>query len=367
MPKEFNHPIREEVRDFKPYTPGLSVEEIKQKYGLSRVLKMASNENPLGVSPFVQQALSQHAHLVFRYPQANNPELSRDIAQHLGVDPYNIVCGNGSDELIDLLIRLLAAPGRDNVAAFQPCFSIYKMQAKLSGVEFRQTPVNPDFSFAWEDLFSLVDERTRLVFLTNPDNPSGYAAPAQELREFASRLPDGCYLVVDEAYIDFARPREKYSALSFWGDLPNVIILRTFSKMFGLAGLRLGYAILPETLADYMRRIRLPFSVNILAEKAGQAGLRDEAFLNKTRSVILEGNEYLTHKLQYLGCQVYPSQANFIMFQPPGNAYNIFELLLSRGIIIRPLDSYGFPELLRVSIGRPQDNWEFLRYLQEAL
>ncbi len=367
MSHQLNNYIREQVKSFKAYSPGLSIDEIKSRFGLGRVIKMASNENPLGVSPVVQQVLVQNSGLAFRYPGANNPELCRSIADHLGVDSGNIVCGNGSDELIDLLIRMLAVPGRDNIVAFDPCFSIYRLQAGLSGVEFRQARLNHDFSFAWDMLRELVDQNTRVVFLTNPDNPSGYAAPASELQKFASGLPPGCCLVVDEAYIDFAEPRNRYSALSFWQQDSSVAVLRTFSKMHALAGLRLGYAILPAVLADYMRRIRLPFSVNILAEKAGQAALKDNAFTSATLSVITQGRKYLQKELEKLDCRVYPSQANFIMFEPPMEADKVFQELLKRGVIIRPLKSYGFSHLLRVSIGTEEENNILIEYLQDII
>ncbi len=367
MSENFSPFIREEVKSFKPYSPGLGIDEIKHKYGLSRVIKMASNENPLGVSPVVQEAITRNSGLVFRYPGANNPELCRAVAGHLGLDPACIVCGNGSDELIDLLIRMLSVPGRDNIVAFDPCFSIYRLQARLSGVEFRQAKLNPDFSFNLKELLKLVDSHTRVVFLTNPDNPSGYAAPASELDRFASQLPQGCCLVVDEAYIDFAVPGEHYSMLSFFRNDSNLVVLRTFSKMHALAGLRLGYAILPGILADHMRRIRLPFSVNILAEKAGQAALKDNDFMQKSLSVITRGRESLSRELEELGCRVYPSQANFIMFQPPVNAGHIFQELLKRGVIIRPLDSYGFSHLLRVSIGTREENETLIKYMQEII
>ncbi|WP_291319942.1 histidinol-phosphate transaminase [Desulfonatronospira sp.] len=367
MSEQLSRLIRNEVKSFKPYSPGLGIDEIKKKYGLSRVIKMASNENPLGVSPLVQETISSSSGLAFRYPGANNPELCLAVARHLGLDPACIVCGNGSDELIDLLIRMLSVPGRDNIVAFNPCFSIYRLQARLSGVEFRQAELNPDFSFAFKELLNLVDDKTRVVFLTNPDNPSGYAAPASELHRFASKLPQGCCLVVDEAYIDFADPLDHYSMLSFFRPDSNLVVLRTFSKMYALAGLRLGYAILPVTLADYMRRIRLPFSVNILAEKAGQAALKDSEFTRQSLAVITRGREFLSSELKNLGCKVYSSQANFIMFYPPVNAGHIFQELLKRGIIIRPLDSYGFAHLLRVSIGTAEENEIFIKYMQEVM
>ncbi len=367
MSNSLKHPVRTEVQTFKPYSPGLSIEEIKKKYNLSRVIKMASNENPLGASPMVQEVISQNASMVFRYPRANNPELCRSVAGFLDLDAASIVCGNGSDELIDLLIRLLAVPGQDNIAAFKPCFSIYQLQAMLSGVEFRQARLNNDFSFAWDELKDIVDEQTRLVFLTNPDNPSGYAATAGEIIQFCAGLPEGSFLVVDEAYVDFADPVEEYSVLPFWKKTPNLIILRTFSKMYGLAGLRLGYAVLPEILADYLRRIRLPFSVNILADMAGQAALEDQDFVRKTRSVNFEGRAYLSAGLKDLGCEVYPSQTNFLMFDPPGNAAEIFDALLHQGVIIRPLDSYGFNDLLRVSIGTAEENRLFIQCMREII
>lgn len=360
-------PVRPEMAGFKPYVPGLSIDEIKERYGLAKVIKMASNENPLGASPLVQERLRRDAALAFRYAQAGTPALCAALAEHLGVPRSRVVAGNGSDEIIDLLLRVVARPGVDHVLAFDPCFSIYDVQARLCGVEFRQIRLNDDFSFPLERLAEMADDRTALVFVTNPDNPSGYACPSAALADLACRLPRRALLVVDEAYIEFARPRDEYSMLPYFDSIPNLVILRTFSKMYGLAGLRLGYGIMPEWLADLLLRVKLPFSVNILAERAGLAVLEDEAFTAETLRVVHAGREELSGGLAALGCTVYPSQANFLMFAPPMEARRLFEELLRRGVIIRPLDSYGLPGMLRVSIGSAAENREFLEKTEEVL
>ena len=359
--------VRPEVQDFKPYSAGLSIDEIKDRYGLSQVVKLASNENPLGTSPLVQEVLTRDAGLAFRYAQAGNPELRKALGEYLDVDPEMIVAGNGSDEIIDLLIRIKARPGVDNIVAFSPCFSIYSLQAKLCGVELRQAPLGEDMRPDWTGLLSLVDERTALVFVTSPDNPSGYAAPVEELEALRRALPEQALLVVDEAYIDFAEPVEEYSVLPLLRSGAELVVLRTFSKMFGLAGLRLGYGVMPAWLADLMLRVRLPFSVNILAEKAGIAVLRDKEFQEQTLQVTREGRDTVQQGLQEMGCAVLPSQANFLMFRPSCSADTVFQSLLERGIIIRPLKSYDKADWLRVSIGNDQENRMFLNAMEDVL
>lgn len=363
-------PMRSLVRAFKPYTAGLSIDEIRDKYGLARVIKMASNENPLGTSPFVRRVLESHAGLAFRYPQAGNPRLVKALAAHHGVSPSRIVVGNGSDEIIDLLFRVCAEPGVNNAVAFRPCFGIYTTQAALCGVELRQADVNPDFSFPWDRLLELVDDKTALVFVTTPDNPSGHTAAAAELERLARALPESCLLVVDEAYMDFTDDEGAHSLLPRLDEFPNLIVSRTFSKSLGMAGLRLGYAIMPEELADHMWRVRLPFSVNLMAEEAGIAALEDTAFHDETLRVVREGRGYLAAELERLGCRIYPSQSNFLMFEVPAgapDAAGLFEGLLRRGFILRPLTSYGLPRHLRVSVGTAEENTLLINAMRELL
>lgn len=365
------YPIRPEVAAFEPYSPGLSIDEIRTRFGLDTVVKMASNENPLGVSPVVQKVLRDHAGFAFRYVQAGNPRLVSAIARHHGLPEARVVPGNGSDEVIDLLVRVCPSPGVHNVVASRPSFSMYRIQSRLCGLEFRAVPLRTDFSFDWQGLLDAVDEKTALVFLTTPDNPSGWCPPVADVEAFARALPDTCLLVVDEAYMDFSADEAAFSLLSRLDEFPNLVILRTFSKSFGLAGIRLGYGVMPVPLADALRSVHMPFSVNILAEAAGIAALDDAVFYRTTLDAVREGRDFLISGLSALGCRVYPSQANFLMFQVPEksgkDAGQVFEKLLSRGLIIRPLKSYGLPQHLRVSVGTARENGLFLAFLKEAL
>lgn len=360
--------VRPEVAAFESYEPGLSIAEIASRYGLSRVIKMASNENPLGVSPRVRQVIADKAVDAFRYPQSGNPRLVKALAEHCGVDAKRICVGNGSDEIIDLLFRIRCVPGVHNAVAFRPCFGIYPTQARMAGVELRQTPLNPDFSFDFDGLLKLVDENTTLVFVTTPDNPSGRIASVDELEKLARALPPSCLLVVDEAYTEFAGP--EHSLLSRLEELPNVALLRTFSKVYALAGLRIGYGILPPALADYMWRVRLPFSLNILAEEAALAALADAEFRDETVSLVRRGRAFLTEGLREAGCEVLPSMSNFLMFRPGAGTVDARALhgeLLKKGIIIRSLKAYQLPEWLRVSMGTDEENELFLKYTKEIL
>ncbi len=359
--------IREEVQGFSPYEAGLSIDEIKQKYGLEKVIKLASNENPLGVSPKTMKVLEKKANLAFRYPQSGSPSLVEALAKNIGIDKKRIVVGNGSDEVIDLLIRVMAEPKIHNIVAFEPCFSIYCTQAKLCGVELRRTPLNADFSFDFDKLLNLIDEKTALVFITNPDNPSGFAVTKEEILAFAKRLPQNCLLVVDEAYIDFAE--EKYHCFSLLEEQKNIAIMRTFSKCFGLAGLRIGYGIFPEEIADYLCRVRLPFSLNILAEEAAIAALSDNEFYAKTIELTKQGRAFLTSEFTKLGFKVLSSQANFIFVVTPttGMAKPLFQFLLERGMIIRTLSSYGQAEAFRISIGLAEENEMLISLIKEYI
>jgi histidinol-phosphate aminotransferase len=360
--------IRPEILAFRPYSPGMSIESVRRRYGLERVIKLASNENPLGTSPLVQKMLRERADGVFRYPVSRSPDLIQALARHHGIDPERIVAGNGSDEVIDLLLRVLVDPRTRDVAGFCPCFGIYTTQTALSGLTFARAPLNADFSYPWDALLARVSERTAVVIVTTPNNPSGSCPPAGELAALAAALPPSCLLLLDEAYMDFCDDEAAHSLLPVLQDFPNVAVIRTFSKSRGLAGLRLGYGILPPEVAEYMRRAALPFSVNVLAEAAGIAALEDAVFYRETLRVVREGRERISAELRAMGCRVYPSRANFVMFGPPEgcgrDASAVFEELLRRGVIIRPLASYNLPDLLRVSIGLPEENEMFLQAMR---
>ncbi|MEZ0576615.1 histidinol-phosphate transaminase [Halodesulfovibrio aestuarii] len=360
--------VRDEVKSFSPYTAGKSIDEVKEAYGLNSIIKLASNENPLGTSPRVQDTIKLHAASVFRYAQVGTPHLIDAIAHYFHIPNDSIVTGNGSDEVIDMLIRVKATSGKNNIVAFAPCFSMYKVLSQLNGIEFRQTPLNDDFSFDWDGLLKLVDEQTSIVFITTPDNPSGYAPAVEEIIALHSKLPASCLLVVDEAYMDFAENAENHSMLPRLAQYENVCVLRTFSKTFGLAGLRLGFGAMHPELAEYLRRIRPPFNVNILAEQAGIAVLSDTPFIEETLRVTREGRAYLTQELEALDFTVYPSHANFIMVEAPEDGNYLNEELLKRGLIIRPLvKGYNLPKHLRITIGTAHENKVLISALKEIL
>ncbi|WP_460033293.1 histidinol-phosphate transaminase [Megalodesulfovibrio paquesii] len=363
--------LRPQVQAFSPYVAGLSIAEIMERHGLAQVIKLASNENPLGASPVVMRRVCDSAGSAFRYPQAGTPRLRKAIAAKLGVQPEMIVPGNGSDEIIDLLIRVRARPGDEHFLAFSPCFSIYTLQSALQGVEARQVPLRADFSFPFAALADRATEKSALAFVTNPDNPSGHAVLATEICRFVESLPQTCIVVVDEAYVDFALPVDEYSMLPHLAKYPNLVILRTFSKCYGLAGLRLGYGVMHPWLAAALMKVRLPFSVNLLAEEAGLAALEDEIFYTETVRVVVEGRTQLAEGLTRLGCAVQPSLANFLLFRLPAGctqtARQVFEALLARGVIIRPLNSYNLPDALRVSVGTAEENSMFLAALEAVL
>ncbi len=366
-----SYPLRPEVRDFEPYAPGLSIDEIRARFGLESVIKMASNENPLGVSPVVQKRVRDLSASIFRYAQSGTPRLIHALEEYHGLPAGHIVAGNGSDEIIDLLMRCCPSAGVHNVVACKPSFNMYRIQSKLCGVEFRSVPLRADFSFDWQGLLDAVDGSTALVFITTPDNPSGYCPSVAAVEGFARALPPNCLLVVDEAYMDFCRDESAFSLLPRFAEFSNLVILRTFSKSFGLAGIRLGYGIMPTVLAAAMRSIHMPFSVNILAEAAGMAALEDRVFYDATMQTVWRGKTFLTEGLESLGCHVFPSQANFLMFELPGqcekSAKQVFEELLAQGVIIRPLHSYGLLRHLRVSMGNDEENAVFLREIKKCL
>lgn len=373
-------PVRPEVEGFAPYVAGRSIDDIREAYGLTDVIKLASNENPLGVSPRVQETLARAASRAFRYPRSGNPELCAALAVRHAVDAARVVMGNGSDELIDLVIRVMAQPGPggsdqvgegDEVLAFEPSFSMYAVCAKLCGVRFRQVPLAEDFSMPFDSLLAAAGERTKVVFVTTPDNPSGFAPLASDVRAFAEALAakaPQAVLVLDEAYMDFCEDPARGSLLPALPE--NAAVLRTFSKCFGLAGLRLGYGVFPAWLADYLWRVRPPFSVNVMAEAAGLTALDDRVFYEETLRVTRQGRAYLQGALTELGCAVWPSQANFLMFCPPQghDATGVNEGLLRRGVIVRPLSGgYAQPDKLRVSVGRADENLAFADALREVL
>lgn len=359
--------VRREILDFDPYVPGLTIEQIQQRYGLNSVIKLASNENPLGTSPVVEKVIRQNAARAFRYPENHSPRLTAEIAKSLDVPAECVLVGNGSDEIIDMIFRMKALPGVSNVVCYENSFAMYEMCAKLAGIEYREVPRDDDYALPLAAMAEAADENTAMVIVTSPDNPTGLTAGIEDLSVLAGVLPKDCLLIVDEAYIDFAWPPESYTPVQAFDKFENVVVLRTFSKAYGLAGLRVGFGILPPKLAAYLKNARIPFTVNLLAEEAAIAALNDDVFYNETLSVVMRGREYFTEELQKLGCKVWPSQSNFVMFEPTKPAQAVFKALLKAGIIVRPLGSFGLGKNIRVNVGTDSENETFIKTLAEIL
>ncbi len=358
-------PIPPHLLAIPPYVPGKPIEELERERGIAGSIKLASNENPLGPSPRALAALREALGTLHRYPDSAGFRLTRKIARRLGIAPEQIVLGNGSDEILSLLARAFLTPG-DEVLLPQPAFAMYEIEACASGAVPVAVPLK-EYRTDLEAMAGRLTDRTRIVFLNSPHNPTGHRIPAEAVAAFLVGLPAGVILVLDEAYIEFVRDPRGPDSLSLLASGRPMVVLRTFSKAYGLAGLRVGYGVMPPEIAALLHRVRPPFNVNLAAQVAAEAALDDEAFLEESRRVVHEGLDFLREHLARLGLFCLPSEANFLMFEVPGDARAVYEGLLERGVIVRPLASYGYPRHLRVSAGRPEENLRFLEALRAVL
>ena len=360
-----NLKVPEHIRSIPLYVPGKPIEELERERGIQHSVKLASNENPLGPSPRAMAAVQRALASVHRYPDSAGYELIRKLAARHQLEPDQIVLGNGSDEIINLLARAYLQPG-DEVIMPQPSFQMYEIEARAAAA----VPVPVPLDNFRTDLAAMADRvtpRTRIVFVNTPHNPCGSLVTRSELEAFLARLPEGVLLALDEAYIEFVRDPAGPDSLDYVRAGRPVVGLRTFSKAYGLAGLRIGYGVMPAAVAEVLNRVRPPFNVNLLAQTAAAAALDDHAFLRETLEVVHAGVDYLQRALADLGLACQPTQSNFIMIRVPGEGRQFFERLLDRGVIVRPLASYGFPDCIRVSIGRPEENRRFVEALKQVL
>ena len=353
------------ILSIDPYVPGKPIEELEREYGISGSIKLASNENPLGPSPKATEAITTALGDLHRYPDGSAFKLTQTLSKHLGVPPEMIVFGNGSDELIGLLCHAFLSTG-DRVILPRPSFLIYEIMARSVGAVPVFIPLK-SLSIDLDDILEAVTPDTRMVFINNPNNPTGTIIRKDAFEQFLEKLPDSVLVVVDEAYIDFVRD-EACAIGTDYLDGPNpVAVLRTFSKAYGLAGLRIGYGVMPKEIRELINRIRMPFNASIPAQVAAGAALEDVEFLRKTLRVIHDGLEYLFDRLNSLGLTCFPTESNFFLIDMKRNADDVFEEMLRRGVIIRSMVSYGFPEYIRVNVGLPEENKRFVEALKEIL
>ena len=335
------------------YQPGKPIEEVERELGISGSIKLASNENPLGPSPKALAAVQRALGDLNRYPDGGGYYLKRALAKHYELTPEHFVLGNGTNEVLELLAHAFLDPG-DPVVFSEGAFIVYLIVSQLTSCEMRTAPMR-DFTHDLEAMAARVDERTKAVFIANPNNPTGTAVGEKALRRLLERVPERTLVVVDEAYCHFAHREDYPDAVRLIPEFPNVVALRTFSKVYGLAGLRVGYGVAHPEVAAAMERVREPFNVNSLALAAAEAALEDREHVEESIRVNDVGREFLVRELAALGLPFVPTQGNFLMVEV-GDAKGVYEALLREGVIVRPVAGYGFPRHLRVSIGTPEEN-----------
>jgi histidinol-phosphate aminotransferase len=356
----------ENVRAIAAYVPGKPIAETARELGIpeARILKMASNENPLGPSPKALAAVRGALAELHYYPDGSGFELKRALSRRLGVKPANIVLGNGSNDVLELAARAFLRPEHSAVYS-QHAFMVYPLAVQAIGAKHIEVPAR-DFATDLEAMGRAVRDDTRMLFVANPNNPTGTFSPWSALRELLERVPRDVLFVLDEAYGEYLPDSLKSPAPQWLEAHPNLIVTRTLSKAFGLAGLRVGFALADPEVADVMNRVRQPFNVNHLAMVAACAALEDEAFIEKSRAVNAAGLVQLAKGFEKLGLGYIPSHGNFITVHV-GAAEPVYKSLLAAGVIVRPIAGYGMPEHLRVTVGLPEHNERFLAALERAL
>ena len=354
------------VRDIPSYKPGKAKEEIAKKYGIENPIKLASNENPLGPSPAALRAIDDYKSIVNLYPDTTSKELRTRAASFFKCKEEQIIAGNGSDEIIDLVCRAYIEPG-DNVIIPECTFSYYSIASKTCGASVTYAPMKDGLGIDIDSIVSRVNAQTKIVFLANPNNPTGLYLDFDSLSRLLELLPDQVLVLLDEAYGLFSRAGDFKSGLEFISKDKRILVITTLSKSHGLAGLRIGFGIGDYSIIDSLNRIKPPFNVNILAQRAGIAALGDTLFLEKTLDTVWNGLDFLYSGLKSLGLEFLPSQTNFVLVKIGKNANSVYNELLRQGIITRYMESYGLREYIRISVGLPEENRALINTMRKIL
>ncbi len=338
------------------------MDDVKRALGLRSVIKLASNENPIGPSPKAVRAIKKFLGEIHRYPDGGSYYLLERLAQHLKLSKKQIIFGNGSNEIIELASRAYLREG-DEVVLAEPSFLVYKLVAQAVGAKQVTVPLK-EFWYDLEAMAEKVSKRTRIVYIANPDNPTGSYVTAEKLGRFLKKVSSDTLVILDEAYWEFVDADDFPKSFRYLKQ-GNVLILRTFSKAYGLAGLRIGYGIASPAIIDALHRTRQPFNVNSVAQTAAAAALKDKDHLKKTRTVVRKGKEFWYRELDRMGLEYIPTQANFILVNVRQSGTALFQQLLRRGIIIRDMKAYGLDQFVRITIGTQEENRRCVRALQE--
>lgn len=355
------------LRDVFPYRPGKSIASVQRELGLKRVIKLASNENPLGPSPKAMAVYRRAEKQCALYPEGSSPELRQAIARFHKISPDRVMVGNGSDELIRLICEAFL-DGEDEGVASQYGFIRFKQQAAMMGARVIEVPM-VDWTHDLDTMAKACSSRTKVVFVANPNNPTGTYNTLEEVRGLLKALPSSKLVVLDEAYAQYAAEWPEYpdSVPSLVDEFDNVVVLRTFSKVYGLAGLRVGYAVGSPEVLGWLDRIRMPFNVNLPAQQACIEALKDQAFVKRSLATVNAGRESLVSGLRDMGFAVQEGATNFVFARSPIAGGELFKRLLKAGVIIRPLDEYLLPQHVRITIGSKSENKLLLSSLKKVL
>ncbi|MFW6381030.1 MAG: histidinol-phosphate transaminase [Bacillota bacterium] len=356
---------RDQIKGITPYVPGKPISEVKREYGLEEVIKMASNENPLGASPKARQAIEEELDRVHLYPDGASRSLVEKVSQELEVEQDMLTFGNGSDGLLKVIAEAFLDP-ESRVVISHPTFVEYNFVSQLMGCQVARVWMS-NYRHNLQGMLEAITPDTRMVFLPNPDNPAGTIVTRPELTDFLDQLPPEVIVVLDQAYQEYVEAPDYPDGIDYVKQGYPVITLRTFSKIYGLAGLRLGYAISTPGVKEILMKARDPFNVNRLAEKAGRAALDDRQHLEQSLKNNRLGKEYLYGELDRLGLDYVPTETNFILVNVQRDSEELFEEMLKQGVIIRPGKPLGYEGHIRVTIGTPRENREFIRVLELTL
>ncbi len=355
---------RKNTVDIKPYIAGKPIDETKRQLGLREVIKLASNENPLGPSPKAAAAIKKSLANINRYPDGSGFYLKKRLSRHLGVGADSLILGNGSDELIDIIVKAFVEDD-ESILTADITFVEYEIVARQNGRRAVTVPLRY-FKYDLESMRRKIDKNTKVIFISNPNNPTGTYVTDRELEEFLGEVPDSILVVLDEAYDTFIDVNDYPSSLKYLKN-KNFMILKTFSKAYGLAGLRIGYAIANPSLIACMEKVRQPFNTNMLAQEAACAALDDRDFLRRSRKLILEGKDFIYDSLKKMGFGYVPSVANFILVDVGCDGQEVFNKCLRFGVIVRDMKQYGLKNFIRVTIGTKKENERFVRVLKKVL
>ena len=360
--------VPENIKSIIPYPPGKPMDELEREYGVANAIKLASNENAWGSSPRAIQAIQDTLTELHRYPDGSNYYLVQAIAEKLGFSPDEVVVGNGSDEIIEFLVKAFVQTG-DEVITSHPSFLMYQKVVQVRGGVNTVLPLK-NMRHDLEAILENITDRTRLIFLDNPNNPTATVIKPVDLYDFLSKVPEYVVVVLDEAYVDFTdydMQIDVYSLIQNSKNRCGVVALRTFSKAYGLAGIRVGFGLMSAEVAGYLHRVRSPFNVNKLAQVAAVAALEDTEFYEKTLKGTREGMVWLQGEIKKLGCNCYPSQTNFFLVDVGEDANVLYEAMLYKGVIIRSMKAYGYANVIRITVGTMEENKRLLQSLTECL